>query len=389
MPSDPPQKIRLALLFGGRSGEHEVSIASATSVLQAIDRQKYDVLPVYLTPEGRWLPEVEPTHLLQGGAQPPMQPAALLSSDPQQRGLLPLSATSGARTEGARPVDVVFPLLHGTYGEDGTVQGLLELADIPYVGAGVLGSAVGMDKGVMKVLFQAAGLPVVPYVVMRRRDWEQNPAAVQTQILQTFSLPLFVKPANLGSSVGVSKVKQVEALPAALDLACQYDRRLLIEQGLDCRELECSVLGNDDPQVSIVGEIVSHREFYDYEAKYGEGQSELRIPAQIDPAMADALRRMAVVAFRAVDAAGLARVDFFVERQTGTPYVNEINTLPGFTTVSMYPKLWEASGLPYDQLIDRLVHLALERHQDRRRSRTTYDTRLLTAPPQEHSRNSR
>jgi D-alanine-D-alanine ligase len=212
---------------------------------------------------------------------------------------------------------------------------------------------------------------------------------VQTQILQTFSLPLFVKPANLGSSVGVSKVKQVEALPAALDLACQYDRRLLIEQGLDCRELECSVLGNDDPQASIVGEIVSHREFYDYEAKYGEGQSELRIPAQIDPAMADALRRMAVVAFRAVDAAGLARVDFFVERQTGAPYVNEINTLPGFTTVSMYPKLWEASGLPYDQLIDRLVHLALERHQDRRRSRTTYDTRLLTAPPQEHSRNSR
>ncbi len=389
MSSDPPQKIRLALLFGGRSGEHEVSIASATSVLQAIDRQKYDVLPVYLTPEGRWLPEVEPTHLLQGGAQPPMQPAALLSSDPQQRGLLPLSTNSVLRSEGARPVDVVFPLLHGTYGEDGTVQGLLELADIPYVGAGVLGSAVGMDKGMMKVLFKAAGLPVVPHVVVRRRDWEQNPAAVQTQILHTFSWPLFVKPANLGSSVGVSKVKQVGELPAALDLACQYDRRLLIEQGLDCRELECSVLGNDDPQVSVVGEIVSHREFYDYEAKYGEGQSELHIPAEIEAALAEALRRMAVVAFRAVDAAGLARVDFFVERQTGTPYVNEINTLPGFTTVSMYPKLWEASGLPYDQLIDRLVQLALERHQDRRRSRTTYDTRLLTAPPQEHSRNSR
>ncbi len=389
MSSDPVQKIRLAVLFGGRSGEHEVSIASATSVLQAIDRQKYDVLPVYLTPEGRWLPEVEPTHLLQSGAQPPMHPPVLLSSDPQQRGLLPLSATAGARAEGARPVDVVFPLLHGTYGEYGTVQGLLELADIPYVGAGVLGSAVGMDKGVMKVLLQAAGLPVVPHLVVRRLDWEQDPVAVHTQILRTLSLPLFVKPANLGSSVGISKVKQVEELPAALELACQYDRRLLVEQGVDCREFECSVLGNDDPQVSVVGEIVSHREFYDYEAKYGEGQSELLIPAPIAPALADELRAMAIIAFRAVDAAGLARVDFFVERQTGKPYVNEINTLPGFTTVSMYPKLWEASGLPYDQLIDRLVQLALERHHDRRRSRTTYDTRLLTAAPQERSHHSR
>jgi len=387
MPSDPPQKIRLAVLFGGRSGEHEVSIASATSVLQAIDRQKYDVLPIYLTPEGRWLPEVEPTHVLQSGTEPPTKPAALLSSDPQQRGLLSLSATAGA--QGARPVDVVFPLLHGTYGEDGTVQGLLELADIPYVGAGVLGSAVSMDKGVMKVLFQAAGLPVVPHVVVRRLDWEQNPAAVQTHILQMLTLPFFVKPANLGSSVGISKVKQSGELPVALELACQYDRRLLIEQGLDCREFECSVLGNDDQQVSVVGEIVSHREFYDYEAKYGEGQSELHIPADINPTLADALRHMAVVAFRAVEAAGLARVDFFVERHTGTPYINEINTLPGFTTVSMYPKLWEASGLPYAQLIDRLVHLAFERQQDRRRSRTTYDTRLLTTPPQERSRNSR
>lgn len=389
MPSGPAQKIRLAVLFGGRSGEHEVSIASATSVLQAIDRQKYDVLPVYLTPEGRWLPEVEPAHLLQCVTQPLMQPAVLLSSDPQQRGLLPLSSTAGTRTEGARPIDVVFPLLHGTYGEDGTVQGLLELADIPYVGAGVLGAAVGMDKGVMKILFQAAGLPVVPHLVVRRLDWERNPVVVQAQILRTLSLPLFVKPANLGSSVGISKVKQVEALPAALELACQYDRRLLIEQGLDCSELECSVLGNDDPQVSVVGEIVSHREFYDYEAKYGAGQSELRIPAAIAPTLADELRDMALVAFRAIDAAGLARVDFFVERQTGKAYVNEINTLPGFTTVSMYPKLWEASGLPYDQLIDRLVQLALERHHDRHRSRTTYDTRLLTASPQERSQNSR
>jgi D-alanine-D-alanine ligase len=245
--------------------------------------------------------------------------------------------SAGARAEGARPVDVVFPLLHGTYGEDGTVQGLLELADIPYVGAGVLGSAVGMDKGVMKVLVQAAGLPVVPHLVVRRLDWEQDPVAVHTQILRTLSLPLFVKPANLGSSVGISKVKQVEELPAALELACQYDRRLLVEQGLDCREFECSVLGNDDPQVSVVGEIVSHREFYDYEAKYGEGQSELLIPAPIAPALADELRTMAITAFRAVDAAGLARVDFFVERQTEKPYVNEINTCPALPPSACIP----------------------------------------------------
>jgi D-alanine-D-alanine ligase len=389
MPSDPPQKIRLALLFGGRSGEHEVSIASATSVLQAIDRQRYDVLPVYLTPEGRWLPAVDPSHLLQEGAEPLHTPAALLSSDPQQRGLLPLTSTSEAQGAGIRTIDVVFPLLHGTYGEDGTVQGLLELADIPYVGAGVLGSAVGMDKGIMKILLQAAGLPVVPHLVVSRHEWESNPNAVQERILATLTLPVFVKPANLGSSVGISKVKQTTDLPAALALACQYDRRLMVEQGLECRELECSVLGNDEPQVSVVGEVIPHREFYDYEAKYVEGLSEFHIPADIEASLAEELRHMAARAFRAVEAAGLARVDFFVERQTGKPYVNEINTLPGFTTVSMYPKLWEASGISYGQLIDRLVHLALERHQDRRRSRTTYDGHLLTASSQERSQNSR
>lgn len=384
MPSDPPQKIRLALLYGGRSGEHEVSIASATSVLQALDRQHYDVLPVYLTPEGRWLPAVEPQQVLQGYALALLASPVLLSSDPQQRGLLPLSPTAGAQTDGARPIDVVFPLLHGTYGEDGTVQGLLELAGLPYVGSGVLGSAIGMDKGIMKILFQAAGLPVVPHIVVSRRDWERHPDTVRAQILATLPMPLFVKPANLGSSVGISKVKHADDLAVAIDLACQYDRRLLIEQGLECRELECSVLGNDEPQVSVVGEIVSHREFYDYEAKYSPGQSELRIPAAIEAPLAEELRRLAAAAFRAVEAAGLARVDFFVDRQTGAPYVNEINTLPGFTTVSMYPKLWEASGVPYSQLIDRLVQLALERHQDRQRSRTTYDAHQL--PPGSHER---
>jgi D-alanine-D-alanine ligase len=363
-----PAKIRLALLYGGRSGEHEVSIASAASVMQAIDRQKYELVPVYLTPEGRWLPGVEPL-LLQSGVAPTHR-AALLSSDPQQRGLLPLAPRAEAQAEWVTTLDVVFPLLHGTYGEDGTVQGLLELADIPYVGAGVLASAVSMDKGMMKSLFQQAGLPVVPHLVIRRRDWEAAPMAVQDQILQTLPLPLFVKPANLGSSVGISKVKQAAELLAALDCASQYDRRLLVEQGLDCREFECSVLGNDEPVVSVVGEVIPHREFYDYQAKYTEGLSDLCIPAAIDPALADTLRRLALVAFRAVDAAGLARVDFFVERHSGTPYVNEINTLPGFTSVSMYPKLWEASGIPYADLIDRLVQLALERHEDTRRRRT-------------------
>lgn len=377
MPDDPSQKIRLALLFGGRSGEHEVSIASATSVMQALDPQRYDVLPVYLTPEGRWLPAIEPSRALQQGTA--AASPVLLSSDPQQRGLLPLSPGLGAQTNGMRPIDVVFPLLHGTYGEDGTVQGLLELAGVPYVGAGVLGSAVGMDKGVMKILFQAAGLPVVPHVVVGRRDWERGPERVRSRILDTLALPVFVKPANLGSSVGISKVKQAAELTAAMDLACQYDRRLIIEQGLVCRELECSVLGNDEPQVSVVGEIVVQREFYDYEAKYSPGLSGLHIPANIDASLAQELRRLAVAAFQAIEAAGLARVDFFVDRQTGTPYVNEINTLPGFTATSMYPKLWEASGVPYSQLIDRLVQLAFERHQDRQRSRTTYDT--LPLPP--------
>ncbi|MGE3541911.1 MAG: D-alanine--D-alanine ligase family protein [Candidatus Tectimicrobiota bacterium] len=365
-------KIRLAVLYGGRSGEHDVSIASAASVLQAIDRHRYDVLAVYITSEGRWLLDVEPAPLLQGLAPPSTAPVAMLSSDPQHQVFLTGLSPHEWSTAGARPVDVVFPLLHGPYGEDGTVQGLIELAGLPYVGSGVLGSAVGMDKGVMKVLLQAAGLPVVPYVVLRRRDWEEQPTAVQTHLLNTLPCPLFVKPANLGSSVGISKVKHPDELAAALELACQFDRRLVVEQGVDCRELECSVLGNDVPEVSVVGEIVPCREFYDYEAKYGAQPSELHIPASLEASLAAQIRHMAGTAFQAVEAAGLARVDFFVERHTGQLYVNEINTLPGFTTVSMYPKLWAASGVSYSQLIDRLVHLAFERHHERQRSRTTY-----------------
>ena len=372
MPKDASPRIRLALLYGGRSGEHDVSIASATSVMQAIDKDKYDVLPVYLTSEGRWLPGVEPARLT-AGLHPAAATVALFSSDPQQPGLLPLSKAE-VQPEQAQAVDVVFPLLHGTYGEDGTVQGLLELANVPYVGSGVLGSAAGMDKDIMKTLFAAAGLPVVPHLLVRRREWEQRPAVVQDRVLQTLRLPVFVKPANLGSSVGISKVGDAAGLSDALDLACRYDRRVLVEQGLDCREFECSVLGNDEPEASVIGEIIPSREFYDYQAKYSDDESsELRIPADIDASLAEDLRAMAVTAFQAVDAAGLARVDFFLETHTGKPYVNEINTLPGFTTISMYPKLWEAGGVSYAQLIDNLVNLAIERHQDRQRSLTVYN----------------
>ena len=364
------KKIRIALLFGGRSGEHDVSIASATSVMKAIDSEKYEVLPVYLTPEGGWLPGMEPARL-EVGDRPAGHSTAMLSSDPQQPGLITLSEAEG-KGSGVQAVDVVFPLLHGTYGEDGTVQGLLELANVPYVGSGVLGSAAGMDKDVMKTLFAAAGLPVVPHLLIRRREWEQQPTVVQERILESLRLPVFVKPANLGSSVGISKVREAVGLREALNLACRYDRRIVVEQGLECREFECSVLGNEEPKVSVIGEIIPSREFYDYLAKYSDESSELRIPADISAGLADDLRAMAVTAFQAVDAAGLARVDFFLETRSGKPYVNEINTLPGFTTISMYPKLWEAGGLSYPRLIDELVSLAMERHQDRQRSLTVY-----------------
>lgn len=370
MPKDVPPRIRLALLYGGRSGEHDVSIASATSVMKAVDGDKYEVLPVYLTPEGRWLPGIEPGRL-KAGLRLAAVSAALLSSDPLQPGLIPVSDSEVMGSE-AQAVDVVFPLLHGTYGEDGTVQGLLELANVPYVGSGVLGSAAGMDKHVMKTLFAAAGLPVVPHLLVRRGDWEEQPGVVQARILQSLALPVFVKPANLGSSVGISKVKDAGALPDALNLACQYDRRVLVEKGLECREFECSVLGNDAPMASVIGEIAPTREFYDYQAKYSDETSELSIPADIHTGLADELRAMAVTAFQAVDAAGLARVDFFLETRTGKPYVNEINTLPGFTTISMYPKLWEAGGISYPRLIDELVGLAMERHRDKQRSLTVY-----------------
>ncbi len=363
------KRIRLGVLFGGRSGEHEVSLLSAASVIKALDPAKYEVVPIGITREGHWrigsgalqlLPQV-----LESGT--PVMPSA----DPTGPRLLPMASSPPAHDP--RPeVDVIFPVLHGTFGEDGTVQGLLELANIPYVGAGVLGSAVGMDKDVMKRLFRDARLPIVPWLLILRADWEKDPTEVGQRIEVKLQYPLFVKPVNLGSSVGISKVHNPEELPAAMDLAAKYDRKILVERGLDAREIECSVLGNDHPEASVPGEVVPVNEFYDYEAKYVKQGSELRIPAPLTPQQTGRVSELAIRAFQAVDGAGMARVDFLVTRKSGSVYVNEVNTIPGFTSISMYPKLWEASGVSYSDLLDRLIALALERHEEKSRTRYTY-----------------
>jgi D-alanine-D-alanine ligase len=365
------KKIRLGILFGGRSGEHEVSLTSAASVIEALDRDKYEIVPIGITREGHWRVGASAERLL---VSPRALPAILengkpvtASLDPTRPALIALNSQSPAQ-EPAPAVDVVFPLLHGTFGEDGTVQGLLELAGIPFVGAGVLGSAAGMDKDVMKKLFRDAGLPVVPWVLALRGDWERDAAQVRKQIKKTLRYPLFVKPANLGSSVGISKVHKSAELDLAMNLAARYDRKIIVENGVDAREIECSVLGNDQPEASVPGEVVPVNEFYDYEAKYVKEGSELIIPAKLSAAQTKLVRQFAVRAFQAIDCAGMARVDFLVDRKTGKIWVNEINTIPGFTPISMYPKMWEASGLPYPKLLDRLIGLALERSRDKNRT---------------------
>jgi D-alanine-D-alanine ligase len=373
------KKIRLGILFGGRSGEHEVSLTSAASVIQALDRESYEIVPIGITREGHWRVGVSAEKLLEAQRALPAilengKPVTA-SVDPTSPALIALNSQSAAG-EAAPAVDVVFPLLHGTFGEDGTVQGLLELAGIPFVGAGVLGSAVGMDKDVMKRLFRDAGLPVVPWVLVMRPEWESDPARVRKRIEKSLRYPLFIKPANLGSSVGISKVHKRAELAAALDLAARYDRRIIVEKGLDAREIECSVLGNDRPEASVPGEVIPVNEFYDYEAKYVKEGSELIIPAKLTSAQTRKVRQFAVRAFQAIDGAGMARVDFLVNRKGGKIYVNEINTIPGFTPISMYPKMWEASGLPYPKLLDRLIELAVERHRDK--NRTKYSFRLTS-----------
>ncbi len=379
------KKIRLGLLFGGRSGEHEVSLTSAAGVLKALDPAKYEVVPIGITREGSWRVGKTAEDLLvegirQGTAAEKILPAVLAngqpmmaSADPTTPQLVPIKSTSRPRP--GPPLDVVFPVLHGTFGEDGTVQGLLDLAGIPYVGAGVLASAAGMDKDVMKRLFRDAGLPVVEWVLVLRSQWESEPSQVRQTIERKIDYPLFVKPANLGSSVGISKVSVARELSGALDLAAQYDRRILVERAVDAREIECAVLGNEHPEASVPGEIVPVNEFYDYEAKYVKEGSKVIIPAKLTYRQAKRIREYSVRAFQAVDCAGMARIDFLLDRQDSKVLVNEINTIPGFTPISMYPKLWEASGVPYAQLLDRLIELALERHQQKLQTRYTFQSR--------------
>ena len=350
-------KLRVGILFGGRSGEHEVSLLSAASVLQHIDRTRYDVLPVAITKAGRWLTGSSAERLLASGQEP--------RPEPEQTGLSVLPSPE------ALHLDVLLPILHGTFGEDGTIQGLLDLAGIPYAGSGVLGSAAGMDKDVMKRLFRSAGLPSPRHLAVLRAAWKAKPGAIVEGIEQTLPYPLFVKPANGGSSVGISKAHNRAELDIALAEAARYDRKLIVEEGIGGaagkpRELEVAILGNDHPEASVVGEIIPAKEFYDYEAKYLSEASIPLIPAPLTPAQSEAIRAMAIQAFQACECSGLARVDFLMEPgESGAVYLNEINTLPGFTAISMYPKLWAASGLPYPQLIDRLLALALERAEDR------------------------
>ena len=361
----PGQRLRVGIIFGGRSGEHEVSVASARSVMAAIDSACYEVVPIAISRQGQWLPGVAPAAL----AAPTEALTAPPATDVPEASVAGFALLPHA-TAAPLQVDVLFPVLHGTYGEDGALQGLIEMAGLPYVGCGVLGSALGMDKEKSKIVFHAAGLPIIPWVTFTRQALEADPEAVVAQVTARFPLPVFVKPANLGSSVGISKARDADQLLAALHLAARYDRKLIVEPGLAIRELEVAVLGNDHPEASVVGEIVPSGEFYDYRAKYLDGQSQLFIPADIPADLAAQIRAYAVQAFQALELSGLARVDFFLERQTGQVYLNEVNTLPGFTEISMYPKLWEASGLSYPRLIDRLIALALERHAERQRNET-------------------
>ena len=366
------KKLRVGILFGGRSGEHEVSLRSARSILKAIDRKKYDVVELGISPEGRWL---------QGGAATRLLTSQVSEARPGAPGFVETAGVSIVKAAAApgsgTGLDVVFPVLHGTFGEDGTVQGLFELADIAYVGSGVLGSAAAMDKDAMKRMFLAAGLPLTPHVTLLRSEWRADPKKATRAIEKALAYPVFVKPANLGSSVGISKVKVRGELAAAMDLAASFDRKIVIEQGVGGpgvkpRELEVAVLGNDAPEASVVGEIVPAKEFYDYEAKYelsGPDESVCILPAKLSKAEEKKIRAMAVAAFIACDCAGLARVDFLMAPGVkGGPaeiVLNEVNTMPGFTSISMYPKLWAASGLPYVKLIDRLIELAIERHREK------------------------
>lgn len=382
-------KARVGVVFGGRSGEHEVSLMSAQAVMAALEKSGYEVVPLGITREGKWVTGGNPMRLLEGIARgeaaallaeglPPTEDASGRSrgGESASRALV-ASETKlipGVNSGGIPQVDVIFPVLHGPYGEDGTIQGMLELAGVPYVGSGVLGSALAMDKAAMKAVFKAEGFPTPKHVLVMRADWQESQEDVLRCVQEEIDFPCFVKPANLGSSVGVTKVRAAEQLAHALDIACRYDRRVIVEQAIPAREVECSVLGNDRPIASLPGEIVPHREFYDYVAKYIDTSTEFIIPANLPAGTIRQIQDLAVRGFIALDCAGMARADFFVDRLSGQVYINELNTIPGFTNMSMYPKMWEASGISFPDLVDRLVQLALERHEDRARASTSYRT---------------
>lgn len=359
------KRIKVGVIFGGRSGEHEVSLASAASVMRALDPKKYEAVPIGIGKDGRWFvgtpaQKMLPDVLRQGQR-------VMLNADPNVAALMPLDERSPGSS--SQRVDVIFPVLHGTYGEDGTVQGLLDLAGLPYVGSGVVGSAVGMDKDMQKRLFQQAGLPVGEFLAVLRSEWEKNRESVLKLVAKKFKFPVFVKPATLGSSVGMTKVHNRSELPGALDLAAEFAQKIVVERNIRGREIEVAVLGNDEPQAAVPGEIIPHREYYDYAAKYLEEGTRLEIPAKLSKAQVRKFQEYAVRAFRCLECRGMARVDFFLERPSGRILLNEINTIPGFTSISMYPKMWEASGVPYPELIDRLIQLALEEHREKQRTK--------------------
>jgi len=361
------RKLRVGVLFGGRSGEHEVSLASASSIIRGLDPQKYEAVPIGITKEGHWL--------IGEGAQK-MLPEVLrtgqrvvMSADPTESALMPIDGSARGQK-----LDVIFPVIHGTFGEDGTMQGLLELAGLPFVGAGVLGSAIGMDKDIAKKLMQVAGIPVVPWIAVQRADWERQPKEIRRAIEKKFKYPVFVKPATLGSSVGMTKVHSRAELGPALDLAAEFAMKIMVERAVSAREIEVSVLGNHDPRASIPGEIVPHREFYDYAAKYLEEGTQLLIPAKLKKSEVKKVQTMAITAFRTLELSGMARVDFFIEKRGGKIFLNEVNTIPGFTSISMYPKLWEANGIPFRELVSKLIDLALEQHREK--ARTKYQIEL-------------
>lgn len=358
------EKIKVGVIFGGRSGEHEVSLVSADSVMKSLDKNKYEVIPIGITKEGKWLATGDPMQALKEKNvenTKVVQPIA----DPTAPGFIKTN-------EEFIKIKVAFPVLHGTYGEDGKIQGLLELANIPYIGAEVVGSAVGMDKIISKQLFKDICLKIVDYISFLKSEWQESRENILRRIEKELNYPMFVKPVNLGSSVGISKARSQEELINGIVEAAEFDRKIIVEQGLEnIREIECSVLGNDKPKASVPGEVIASNEFYDYDAKYVDGKSEIIIPAKLEESVVEKIKQMAVDAFRVLDLAGMARVDFLVTEQNEI-YINEVNTIPGFTSISMYPKLWEASGLPYSQLLDELIKLAMERHREKNKLLTSF-----------------